>query len=74
MNPIKLDTGYISGTVGGHPGQEVSIYRGIPYAAPPMGDLRWKPPQPAAHGQVFANVLNSVFSRPSIRMCMRPMK
>lgn len=46
MNPVKLDTGYISGTVTGESGNEVRTYRGIPYAAPPVGDLRWKPPQP----------------------------
>jgi para-nitrobenzyl esterase len=45
-DPIKLDAGYISGTTIGDPGKEVRIFRGIPYAAPPVGDLRWKPPQP----------------------------
>jgi para-nitrobenzyl esterase len=29
----------------GEPGEEVHIYRGIAYAAPPVGNLRWKPPQ-----------------------------
>jgi para-nitrobenzyl esterase len=47
-DPIKINTGYISGTVIGDVGKEVRIYRGIPYAAPPVGNLRWKPPQPAA--------------------------
>ena len=45
---VEIDTGFVSGTVLGDVGNEVRIYRGIPYAAPPVGDLRWKPPQPAA--------------------------
>jgi para-nitrobenzyl esterase len=48
MAQIKIDTGIVEGVVEGEKGKEVNVYRGIPYAAPPVGDLRWKPPQPAA--------------------------
>jgi len=48
MDKIKLDTGVVSGRKMGEPGQEVDFYQGIPYAAPPVGKLRWQPPQPAA--------------------------
>ena len=47
-DPLKIDTGYISGTLIGDVDNPIRVYRGIPYAAPPVGDLRWKPPQPAA--------------------------
>jgi len=52
MNAVKTDAGYVSGTVLGEPDRPVHVYRGIPYAAPPVGDLRWKPPQAATpwHG------------------------
>jgi para-nitrobenzyl esterase len=48
IDPIKIDTGYISGTLIGDVDNPVRAYRGIPYAAPPVGGLRWKPPQPVS--------------------------
>src|SRR3990172_6289277 len=48
MDVIRTNSGYVSGTVLGEPDKPVHVYRGIPYAAPPVGDLRWKPPEPVA--------------------------
>lgn len=44
--PIKIDSGMITGTT--TTSDEVRVFKGIPYAAPPVGDLRWKAPQPPA--------------------------
>ena len=44
-NPVlTIEGGQVQGVTTDIPG--VFVYRGIPYAAPPIGDLRWKEPQP----------------------------
>ncbi len=45
---VRTDAGLVSGAPGATTA-DVRAYKGIPYAAPPVGELRWKPPQPAAH-------------------------
>src|SRR5665213_1997871 len=44
--PIRIGSGLISGVYQEHTG--VTVYKGIPFAAPPVGALRWKAPQPSA--------------------------
>ena len=39
---VKINGGLVEGTFE----NGITIYRGIPFAAPPVGDLRWRPPQP----------------------------
>jgi para-nitrobenzyl esterase len=41
---IKIDSGQIHGAVA----DGVLSFKGIPFAAPPVGSLRWRPPQPVA--------------------------
>ena len=47
---VKTDLGKLQGKMSGD--GQTRDFLGIPYAAPPVGPLRWKPPQPAAkwHG------------------------
>jgi len=40
--PVKVQGGLVQGTNE----DGLTIYRGIPFAAPPVGDLRWRAPQP----------------------------
>jgi para-nitrobenzyl esterase len=44
---VKIESGLLSGTAGTTQ-PTVRVFKGIPFAAPPLGDLRWKAPQPAA--------------------------
>lgn len=43
-SPVQLESGKISG-IALDADSGLQVYRGIPYAKPPIGDLRWRPPQ-----------------------------
>ena len=40
---VELDRGFVRGLSE----STVHVYKGIPFAAPPIGHLRWQPPQPS---------------------------
>lgn len=44
--PVKTASGVVSGTAGRN--APISVFKGIPFAAPPVGPLRWHAPMPAA--------------------------
>jgi para-nitrobenzyl esterase len=42
LSVVKTENGQVSGYKSG----EINIFKGIPFAAPPVGELRWKAPAP----------------------------
>ena len=40
---VRIAAGSVRGS-----GSDVVAFKGIPYAAPPTGNLRWRPPAPPA--------------------------
>src|SRR5436190_9149634 len=44
---VRIETGSLAGVVGDTQ-PAVRVFKGIPFAAPPLGENRWRAPQPAA--------------------------
>lgn len=44
MRETKVENGRLRGTASGIP--SVTVFKGVPYAKPPVGALRWREPQP----------------------------
>lgn len=42
LNKVRVEGGLITGYKSG----QVTVFKGVPFAAPPVGNLRWKPPMP----------------------------
>ena len=45
--PVTTRNGQVQGVPGVLPG--ITVFKGLPFAAPPVGNLRWEQPQPAAN-------------------------
>ncbi|MCR5508239.1 MAG: carboxylesterase family protein [Lachnospiraceae bacterium] len=45
LRETRVKNGNLKGLPGNDP--RVTVYKGIPFAAPPLGDLRWHKPEPA---------------------------
>jgi para-nitrobenzyl esterase len=51
--PVQTESGLITGVK--CDSSDVMVFKGIPYAEPPVGDLRWRAPQPPAKWEGVRN-------------------
>lgn len=53
LRTVQVKNGKLKGLVGKDP--RITVFRGVPYAKPPVGELRWKAPQPAEDWEGIRN-------------------
>jgi para-nitrobenzyl esterase len=60
MRSVKVESGRLAGVQGDDP--SITVFRGVPFAAPPIGDLRWRAPEPplAWDGVRMADTFGSI--------------
>ena len=46
IREAKTENGWVRGIEAADP--RITVFKGIPFAAPPIGENRWRAPQPAA--------------------------
>jgi para-nitrobenzyl esterase len=61
MQEVRVQSGLVQGVAD----DGLVVYRGIPFATPPVGDLRWRAPQPTAR---WASTLDATAFKPA---CMQ---
>ena len=47
LKRVKVESGILEGYFGYDP--RITVFKGVPYAAAPVGELRWRAPQPVPH-------------------------
>ena len=65
-DPLSIDSGKVAGKT---LSSSVKAYFGIPFAAPPVGDLRWREPQPV---KPWKGVYNADRKMPECIQVLRP--
>ena len=68
LRETKVENGRLRGLAGSDP--RITVYKGIPFAAPPVGENRFRAPQPAADWKGVYNAFEfgplSVQDRPGM--------